>query len=96
MTEALIAAGAAIIVGVLSLVGVMITNSRSNDKMQHDMKTAQAVTDERLAELTREVRLHNNFAQRIPVVEEQVKVINHRIADLEEIHKLNNIRRSDK
>lgn len=90
MTEALISAGAAIVVGVLSLVGVMISNSRANSKMQNDMKTAQAVTDERISELTREVREHNGFGRRIPVIEEQVKVINHRISDLEELHKPNN------
>lgn len=90
MTEALISAGAAIVVGVLSLVGVMISNSRANSKMQNDIKTAQAVTDERISELTREVRLHNNFAQRIPVIEEQIKVVNHRIVDLEDLHKANN------
>ena len=90
MTEALISAGAAIVVGLLSLVGVMITNSRANSKMQNDIKTAQAVTDERISELTREVRMHNNFAQRIPVIEEQLKVANHRVADLEELHKPNN------
>ena len=90
MTEALISAGAAVVVGLLSLVGVMITNSRSNSKMQNDMKTAQAVTDERISELTREVRMHNDFARRIPVIEEQVKVLNHRASDLEEFHKPNN------
>ena len=90
MTEALISAGAAIVVGVLSLVGVMISNSRANSKMQNDIKTAQAVTDERISELTREVREHNGFGRRIPVIEEQVKVINHRISDLEELHKPNN------
>lgn len=90
MIEALISAGAAIIVGVFSFVGVMITNSRSNSKMQNDIKTAQAVTDERIRELTREVRMHNNFAQRMPVIEEQIKVVNHRVADLEELHKSNN------
>ena len=90
MTEALISAGAAIVVGVLSLVGVMITNSRSNSKMQNNIKTAQAVTDERISELTREVREHNGFGRRIPVIEEQVKVINHRISDLEELHKPHN------
>ena len=90
MSEALISAGAAVIVGVLSLVGVIITNSRANSKMQNDIKTAQAVTDERISELTREVRMHNGFARRIPVIEEQVKVINHRVADLEELHKPNN------
>ena len=90
MTEALISAGGAVVVGVLSLIGVMITNSRSNSKMQNDIKTAQAVTDERISELTREVRLHNDFARRIPVIEEQIRVANHRVADLEELHKPNN------
>lgn len=89
MIEALIAAGAAIVVGVLSLMGVMITNSRANNRIQNDMKTAQAVTDEKIHELTREVRMHNDFARRIPVIEEQIKVTNHRIADLEEFHKPN-------
>ncbi|MEE1239442.1 MAG: hypothetical protein UHO61_05915 [Acutalibacteraceae bacterium] len=90
MTEALISAGAAVVVGLLSLVGVMITNSRSNSKMQNDIKTAQAVTDERICELTREVRMHNDFARRIPVIEEQIRVANHRVADLEQYHKPNN------
>ncbi len=90
MAEALIAAGSAIVVGILSLVGVMITNNKSNAKMQNDIKTAQAVTDERISELTREVRLHNNFAQRIPVIEEQIKVVNHRVGNLEQLHKPTN------
>ena len=90
MTEALISAGAAVVVGLLSLVGVMISNSRANSKMQNDIKTAQAVTDERISELTREVRMHNEFARRIPVIEEQIRVANHRVADLEELHKPNN------
>ena len=69
----------AIITGVLTLIGVLISNSRS-----------QAVTETRLEELTREVRLHNNFAQRVPVIEEQIKVANHRIDDLENtVHKHN-------
>lgn len=87
MVEALIAAGAAVIVGALSLIGVMITNSRSNSKMQNEMKTVQAVMEERIEELTREVRLHNDFARRVPVIEEQIKVVNHRVSDLEEYHK---------
>ena len=90
MTEALISAGAAVVVGLLSLVGVMITNSRANSKMQNEIKTSQAVTDERISELTREVRLHNNFAQRIPVIEEQIKVVNHRVGNLEQFHKPTN------
>lgn len=88
MPEALISAGAAVIAGVLSLIGVAITNSRSNNKMQNDIKTAQAVTEERISELTREVRMHNDFARRIPVIEEQIRVANHRVADLEELHRL--------
>ena len=85
----LIAAGSSLLVGVLSLVGVIITNNRSNAKIQSDMKTAQAVTDEKIKELTREVREHNNFARRMPVVEEQIKSINHRMSDLEKINNSN-------
>ena len=87
MSEAVISAGAAILVGVISLIGVIVTNSRSNNKIQNDMKTSQAITDEKLKELTREVRMHNDFARRIPVIEEQIKVTTHRIADLENYHK---------
>lgn len=77
----------ALITGGLSLLGVIITNNRSNGKIQNDLKTAQAVTDCKIDELTREVRHHNHFAERMPVVEEQVKVINHRIKDIEnELH----------
>ena len=90
MTEALVSAGAAVVVGLLSLVGVMITHSRASSNMQNDIKTAQAVTDERISELTREVRMHNDFARRIPVIEEQIRDANHRVADLEELHKPNN------
>ncbi len=78
------------LVGAPALIGVIITNNRANNKMQNKMTTAQAVTDERISELTREVRVHNNFARRVPVIEEQIKVANHRLADLEELHKPNN------
>ena len=78
-----ISAGGSVLVGVLALIGVMVTNNRSNNRMQNDIKTSQAITKERIIELTREVREHNNFAKRMPVVEEQIKVINHRIEDLE-------------
>ena len=74
---------AAAITGVLSLIGVIVSNVGSNKKIEHKIETAQAVTDCKVEELTREVRAHNNFAQRMPVVEEQIKVINHRIEDLE-------------
>ena len=73
----------ALIVGGLSLIGVIITNISSNKKVQTDMKVQAAVTDEKLEELTREVREHNNFARRMPVVEEQIKAINHIIINLE-------------
>lgn len=64
---------AAIITGIVTLAGVLIANSKS-----------QAVTDVKIEELTREVRKHNSFAEKIPVIEEQIKVANHRIDDLEQ------------
>ncbi len=69
MTETIVCA---LITGGLTLMGVLIANGKQ-----------QAITDTKLDELTREVREHNSFAQRVPVIEEQIKVINHRIADLE-------------
>lgn len=75
---------AATVTGVLSVIGIIITNMQSNRKIEHQLDTAQAVTDCKIDELTREVREHNNFARRVPVVEEQIKAINHRIADLEQ------------
>lgn len=74
---------AAAITGILALLGVIVSNIGSNRKIEHSLETSQAVTDYKIDELTREVREHNNFAQRVPVLEEQIKVINHRIEDLE-------------
>lgn len=74
---------AALITGLLSLAGVMLSNLLSDRRRENALRTAQAVTDTRLEELTREVRMHNNFAQRMPVVEEQIKAIHHRLEDLE-------------
>lgn len=73
----------AIITGGLMLVGVIITNASSNKKIENSLTTSQAVTDYKIEELTREVREHNNFAKRMPVVEEKIKVINNRLDDLE-------------
>lgn len=70
---------AAIISGGLALIGVVLTVSASNQKIQVALEKAQAVTDTKLEELTREVRKHNNFAERMPVVEEQIKTINQRL-----------------
>lgn len=80
MSEAIIIA---IISGGLSLIGVIVSNSHTAQRMNAKLDKQQAVTETKLEELTREVRAHNNFAQRIPVLEEQIKVANHRIADLE-------------
>lgn len=92
MTEAVTVA---IVTGILAIVGEIIIAVVNNKAMMAEMKKqteladarlekAQAITDTKLDELTREVRAHNNFAQRMPVVEEQIKVANHRIADLEQ------------
>ncbi len=85
LITALITAGSSVIVGILTLIGVIITNSRYNRGIEQKIAVAQAITDTKLEELTREVREHNMFAIRIPVVEEQMKAANHRIADLENI-----------
>ena len=77
----------AIITGGLALVGVVLSNNAAADKTQTQISTAQAVTDTKLEELTREVREHNNFAKRVPVMEEQIKVANDRIKDLEDAAK---------
>ncbi len=74
MSDAWIGFLGSVIVGALTLLGVILSNSRS-----------QAVTETKLEELTREVREHNGFARRMPVVEEQIRVINHRISDLEHL-----------
>ena len=84
MSEAIIVA---LITGSLSLVGVVISNLAAARKNASVLQTQQAVTDTKIEDLTREVRAHNHFAQRRPVVEEQIKVINHRISDLEAFHK---------
>ena len=76
----------ALITGGLSLLGVVITNMMAARRAEQRMVTAQAVTDARLEELTREVRAHNNFAQRVPVLEEQLRVANHRLSNLEKAH----------
>lgn len=83
ITESIIVA---LITGSLSLIGVVVTCLATARKNENNQKVAQAVTDTKIEELTREVRAHNNFAQRMPVVEEQIKVINHRLSDLEHPH----------
>lgn len=83
MTEIIVAIITGCITLFGTLVGVYFQNKATTDKIAHSLDLRQAVTDTKLEELTREVRAHNGFAQRMPVVEEQIKVINHRIEDLE-------------
>lgn len=86
MNEAVIVA---IITGGLSLVGVIVSNLATARKTDASIMASQAVTDTKIEELTREVREHNGFARRMPVVEEKIEVINHRLDNLEEFHKPN-------
>jgi len=74
---------AAFVTAGLSLIGVIITNMRTSQSIENKLSTSQAVTDTKIEILTEEVKKHNNFASRMPVVEEQIKVINHRLEDLE-------------
>ena len=80
MSEAVIVA---LITGLLSLAGVYLSNRQSASEVDARLSQQQAVMDERLSALTREVREHNEFARRIPVIEEKISVANHRIEDLE-------------
>lgn len=84
MSEAILVA---LITGGLSLAGVVITCLATAKKSEKAAAVAQAITDTKIDELTREVRLHNGFAEKIPVMQEQIKVINHRIGELEGYHK---------
>lgn len=84
MTEAIIVA---VITGGLSLIGTVLTILATSSKTSQELKMAQAVTDTKLEELTREVREHNNFAKRMPVVEQQIQDIKDRLDDLEDDHK---------
>ena len=80
MTQAILVA---LITGGLSLMGVIFTCLTTYRKGQAAAQIAQAVTETKIEELTREVREHNNFAKRMPVVEHELKVLNHRITALE-------------
>ncbi len=80
MTEAVVTA---LITGGLSLVGVVVTCLATSKKTEKAQAVAQAVTDTKLDALTREVREHNGFAQRLPVVEEQIRELHHRVKTLE-------------
>lgn len=83
MSEAIIVA---LITGGLALAGTIITGNRTARELDHKLDKKQAVTDAKLEELTREVREHNGFARRMPVLEEKMDVANHRIKKLEGYH----------
>lgn len=83
MTEIIVA----IVTGVATVIAVVLTNSRNSREMDAKLEKAQAITDTKIEELTREVRIHNGFAQRIPVLEEKMSVANNRIKDLEAYHR---------
>jgi TolA-binding protein len=87
MSEAIVVA---LITGGMSLAGVVITSMAAAKKAEKATAVAQAVTDTKIEELTREVRAHNNFAQRMPVVEQQIKDINADIKELKGYHKPTN------
>lgn len=75
----------AFITGGLALVGIIITNISSNKQIENKLVTAQAVTDTKIDQLTEEVKKHNNFATRMPVIEKQIEFINTRIDELETV-----------
>lgn len=77
----------ALITGGFSILAVALTNNHANNKMHHEMTTAQAVTNEKIKELTREVRTHNDFAIRIPLLEQEIDNLKNRISILEEYHR---------
>lgn len=76
----------AVITGVATVLAVILTNSRSNRDMDAKLDKAQAITETKLDELTREVRIHNGFAQRVPVLEEQMRATDNRLKNLESHH----------
>ena len=86
IATALIAAGSSIVVGVLTLIGVVITNSKTNRDLQQKLEISQAVTDTKLESLTNEVRDHNNFAKRMPLLEQEVKDLKKEVAALQKYH----------
>jgi len=72
-----------LITGILTLSGVIITNASANKRIENQLVTAQAVTDTKIQALTEEVKKHNNFASRVPLLEEQMKSVNKRVDQLD-------------
>lgn len=85
--EMLVPVIVALITGGFSILAVVLTNNRANEKMHGEMSTNQAVTREQIKELTREVHMHNDFATRIPLLEQENINLKKRVAVLEEYHR---------
>ena len=86
ITVALIGAGGSVLVGLFTLIGVIITNNKNSKKVEHKLEISQAVSNTKIEELTREVREHNNFARRMPVVEQEIRDIKDDIKHLKQYH----------
>ena len=75
MVTVLLTLGSTIAVALISLIGTVFTTKAGNEKIQHELDKHNAVQDTKLEELTREVRQHNDFATRIPVIEQRVTAL---------------------
>ena len=74
----------ALITGACSLIGVVIASMSNNKTIENKLATAQAVTDTKLDNLTEEVKKHNNFAEKIPKIEQQIDNLNHEVRDIKQ------------
>jgi geranylgeranyl pyrophosphate synthase len=90
ITIAIIGAGASILASVMTLIGVLAIQKQSNNKIMHQLETTQAVNGTKIEELTREVREHNGFAKRMPVVENKLETMEKNIEELQSYHKPSN------
>ncbi len=83
---AIIGAGASVLASIITLIGVFAKLKQSNNEIVHRLETSQAVTDTKIEELTREVREHNNFARRMPVVESKIETMGETVDELKKYH----------
>lgn len=86
ITVAIIGAGASILASGITLIGVFVKLKQSNNEIVHRLELSQAVTDTKIEELTREVREHNNFAQRMPAVETKIEKVEQTVSELRQYH----------
>ena len=84
VTIAIITATGSVLASIITVISVIVTANKNNAAVDAKLDKQQAVIETKIEELTREVREHNNFARRMPVVEEKIEVANHRIKDLED------------